>query len=121
MGKSIRGVKTPWTAQGDSAANAAQTVTKAAEAGKKHIVTYFEVVLRGAAAAADAGVDLQEGAVSKHKTWIGSGAARGTRIPVELPDGGWELATNVAANLVIDAAGAGAITSAVMHGYTVDA
>ena len=107
-----------WTVTGSSTANAAQTLTRDAEAGRRHYITAFEVVLRAAAAGNDTRIEVRDGTTVLWDTYFGLAAARGQRVgvvfvhPIELSEG-------LAANLVIAAAGAGAITTANMAGYTI--
>lgn len=107
-----------WTVTGDSTANASLTVTKAAgAAGVVHYVSGFSVVLSGAAAAADASIELRDGATVKWKEFLGSGAARGTRVAVSF-DPPIEMSAATAVNLVVGAAGAGAVTTGNIAGLT---
>jgi hypothetical protein len=106
-----------WAVTGTSTANTEQTITKAAEAGKKHVVTAFEVVIRGAAAGTDISVALKDGTTVKWQTYIGSGAVRGERVGIVFAHG-IEMTTNTAANLYVGAGGASVITEANMAGYT---
>jgi hypothetical protein len=106
-----------WAVTGDSAANTAQTITKAAEASNKHVVTAFEVVISGAAAGADISVALKDGDTVKWQTYIGTSAVRGERVGIVFAHG-IEMTTNTAANLVVGAGGASVVTSANMAGYT---
>lgn len=106
-----------WAISQDSAANAAQTLTKAAEAGRRHYVTGFEVVTSGGTAAADIVIDIQDGAARLWRTVIGAGAPRGERIgaiffvPLRCSE-------NSAARLVVGAGGTGVVTTANLCGYT---
>lgn len=106
-----------WAITQDSGNNAAQTLTKALSAGKAHYITGFEVSIAGAAAVNDITVSLKDGSTTIWKGNIGSGSPRGERtgvafaFPVALTAG-------QAANLVVDAGGAGVITTANLVGYT---
>lgn len=107
-----------WTVVGDSAANAEGVITKAAEANKEHYVTQISVVVRAAAVgAADARVELRSAATVKFDSYFGAAAVRGTTIERNF-NPAIKLGTNEAANLVAAAAGAGAITTLSMAGYT---
>lgn len=106
-----------WSTSEDSAANTAKTLTKAAEAGKKHVVTDFEVAISAAAAGADITVELKDGATLKWKTILGSAAARGAKVDYHSAIG-IELSDNAAANLVVSAGGAGTVTHLSMGGFT---
>ncbi len=102
----------------DSGINAPQTLTKAAVAGKIHYITAIEVSISGASAASDITIQLKDGGTTVWKEIIGSGAPRGDRagivftFPIALTAGN-------AANLAVDAGGAGVVTSANMASYTV--
>lgn len=112
-------VNVVWTVFQDSAANAAQTLTRAAPGvGKRLAVTEIEVSVKAAAvAAADVLIELKDGATVRWRGVIGAAAARGAvyrkdfREPIVCAD-------NAAANLEVAAAGAGAITTANMAGFT---
>lgn len=103
---------------GTSAANTAQTLTKAAEANKTHYVTGFEVVIRGAAAANDIAVTLRNGTTIIYRTYIGNTKASGERVGVMLPLGGLQATPNTAVTLEVTAGGAGVITEANLITYT---
>jgi len=60
-----------WSITGDSAANTAQTLTKAAVAGKTHYIFGLEVVIKGAAAGADIDIELKDDTTAIYKTCIG--------------------------------------------------
>lgn len=108
---------TPFTVTGDSGANAAQTITKAAEVGKSHYITAIEVVLTGAAAASAISVKLNDDVTTVWKSGIGLGSARGARtgfalsFPIKITAG-------KKADLIVDAGGAATVTFANMSGYT---
>lgn len=107
-----------WSQTQDSAANTAQTITKAAGgSGVIHYATGFEVVLSAAAAANDITIELKDGAAVLWKTIIGSTAARGARVSqnFSFPIVG---TANTAMTLVISAGGVGAITTANLMGYS---
>jgi hypothetical protein len=108
-----------WTVVQDSAANTAQTATKAAQAGARHYVTGVEVAVSGAAVgSADISITLKDGTTAKWKTFIGAAAARGTRIFVDFSRAPIEMSVNTAVNLAVDAGGASVITTANIVGYT---
>lgn len=109
---------TPWYYTQDSAANTAQTITIAAEAGKAHYITYLEVALSVAAAGADIAITIKDGTTVKYKTLIGNAAVVGTRVAVQFP---YPLTTTVgnAAYIVVAAGGAATtVTVANIGGYT---
>lgn len=107
----------PFTVTGDSGANAAQTITKAAEAGKSHYITAIEVVLTGATSASAISVKLNDDATTIWKSAIGLGSARGTRTGIALPFP-IKITTGKKVDLVVDAGGASTVTYANMSGYT---
>ena len=107
-----------WSQSQDSAANAAQTITKAAGGGAVvHYATGFEVVLSAAAAGADISIELKDGVTVIWKTFIGSAAARGTSISknFSFPIAG---TANTAMTLLVSAGGAAAVTTANLMGYS---
>ena len=106
-----------WSVTSDSTANAAVTLSRAAETGKRHYITAFEAVLRGAAAGADTRVELRNGATVMWDTYIGNAAPRGERVGAVFTHP-IELTANTAANLVVAAAGASALTTVSMSGFT---
>jgi len=115
----VRGRESTWTETDSSSANTAQTITHAAEAGKRHYVTAYLVVLRGAAAGNDIRIEIRD--EDDNVLWddyIGSGAPRGERVgmvfasPLEGPEG-------KAVKLVAAAGGTSAITTGNLAGYTV--
>lgn len=111
-------MQTLWAVTGDSTANTAKTITQAAEAGKKHVVTDLEVAISAAAVGtADITVELKDGTTLKWKTIIGAAAARGARIEYHSAFG-IELSDNAAANLVVSAGGTAVVTHLNMGGYT---
>ena len=106
-----------WTEVGDSAANAAQTLTRAAPNGRAHTVTAFQVTISGADAAADVTVELKTGTDTKWKTVIGSGSTRGETVGAVFSSPlvcGYEEAVT----LEVSAGGADVVTSANLAGYT---
>ena len=109
--------RSTWDETGISAAGAAITITHAAEAGKRHIITGFEALVLGAALANDVTVDLQEDATDRWKTGLGNAAPVGERTGLMFPKPR-EFGLNTAANLVAIAGGAGATISLSMTGYT---
>jgi hypothetical protein len=119
VGQRIPAGATPFNARATSGANAAVTATQAAAANKKNYLLGYQVVLRGANAAADAGISLQDGTSEKLYDAIGLGAARGTKCALasDLPPVAGS--NNTTMNLVVGAAGANAITEVSMWGYTV--
>lgn len=117
-GVSLVGSISEWSATQTSTANLEQTLTKAAGTGTtKHVVTGFEVVIRGAAAGADISVALKDGSTIKWQDYFGSGAVRGERVGIVFAHG-IEMTAATAANLYVGAGGASVITEANMVGYT---
>lgn len=106
-----------WAITQDSAANAAQTLTKAAVADQRHYITALEAAISGAAAGADIAIVLKDGSTAKWKSVIGNAAASGSRVQLSFPQP-VEVSVNTAANLEVDAGGASVVTSASMSGYT---
>ncbi|OPX93985.1 MAG: hypothetical protein A4E53_00148 [Pelotomaculum sp. PtaB.Bin104] len=107
-----------WTVTGDSTANAAVTITKAAQPNKKHYITAIEAVVSGAAVgAADVAVELRDGSTVKWKSIIGAAAVQGTRVVMAFSHP-VELSTNAAANLYAAAGGTGVIITLNMAGFT---
>lgn len=64
---------------GTSATNAGLTLTLPAQAGVIHVVTGMEAVNSGAATAVDVSLVIRRGAIELWRSFLGSGAARGTR------------------------------------------
>ena len=112
---------TPWTMTGDSAANTAITLTKNAVAGKSHYITAIEVVISAAAAAVDISCILKEDAagipVNMWKEIVGNASPRGARVGITFPLP-VKLSTNKTADLLVDAGGAGVITTLNLSGFT---
>ncbi len=107
-----------WAISQESAAAAAQSLTRAAVAAQRHHITAFEVAIRGAAAGNDINVQLQDGAgVVYWRAVIGSGALQGSRVPMPFPQP-IQLPVNSNAVLQVDAGGAAVVTMASMSGYT---
>jgi hypothetical protein len=113
----VYGANDTWTLTGTSDANTAKTITKAGVAGYKHVVTAFEVVIRGAAAGADISVALKDGSTVKWQTYIGSGAVRGERVGVAFSHG-IEMSANGTVTLVVGGGGASVVTELNMAGRT---
>lgn len=105
----------------DSTANASQTLSQAAPpTGMNNYVTSFEVVISAAAAGGDISCVIQDsvGPTTKYKTFIGSGAARGTRV-----FNNWTFDSPLGpiagqAQLVVAAGGASVVTTADLQGFT---
>jgi len=112
---------TPFVSTADSGANAAQTITVAAVAGKSHYITAIEVAISGAAAVSTITAILKEDAAgtpaSKWKEIIGIASPIGTRVGIAFPIP-IKLTTAKTADLVIDAGGAAVITTGNISGYT---
>jgi hypothetical protein len=115
----LAGKGSVWSATGTSGANAAQTVSHAAEAGKTHVVTWYIVTTRGAAVGSnDVTVQIASGSTQKHADSIGAAATQASSprcgaSQIEIP-----MVEGAAANMVISAAGALCITDASFGGYT---
>lgn len=116
-----QGAQSGWTVVGDSGANAAQTLSKAAGgAGTRHYVTGFEVTITAAASTAVLAIDLQEApSTNKWRTGLPTGQAIGAGIYRDFSNAPIELAENVAAELEVPAAGAAVVTRACLKGYTI--
>ncbi len=106
-----------WGGTQDSSANSSQTLAKALEAGERHYIQAFEVALSAAAAASEITITLQDGSTVLWKTIIGLGAPRGERVGAvfAVP---LRCTVATAAQLVVSAGGASAVTTASMAGYT---
>ena len=109
--------RSTWDETGVSGANAALTITHAAEAGKRHVVTGFEALVLGAALGNDVTVDLQEEATNRWSTGLGNAAPVGERTGLMFAKPR-EFGLNTAVNLVAIAGGAGATITLSMTGYT---
>jgi hypothetical protein len=101
----------------DSGINSPQTLTKAAVTGKSHYITSLEVSISGAAAANDITISLKDGSTVVWKEIIGSGAPRGERAGIVFTSP-IKMTAATATTLVVDAGGAGVLTSANLAGYT---
>jgi hypothetical protein len=112
--------RSTWDENDVSGADAALTITHAAEAGKRHIVTGFEALALGAALGNDVTVDLQEGAVNRWRTGLGDASPVGERTGLIFAKPR-EFGLNTAVNLVAIAGGAGVTITLSMTGYTVPA
>lgn len=107
-----------WSEVADSAANAAVTVTHAAEAGNRHYIVSFEVVVSGATLGNDVNIELREGVIVRWRTKLGSGLARGERSGVTFPRPiKMGVATDV--SLFASAGGAGVVLTSNLGGYTI--
>ncbi len=107
-----------WSEIGTSADNTAVTINRAAEADKRHYITAFEVVIRGAAAGNDIKVELLDGATVMWTSYIGEDAPRGERIGIAFAHG-LEMSVNTEVSLAVEAGGAGVIAEVNMAGYTI--
>ena len=107
-----------WSVTGDSSANVAKTITKAAVAGERHYITGFDVSISGADAGADITISLKDGSTDKWKVVIGSGSARGATRSCRFDGAPIMMTVNTAANLVVTAGGALVITHLNLNGYT---
>lgn len=105
-----------WAVSGESAVNSALTISRAGEAGRKHIITAVEVVIRGAAAAVDIPVTVSAPSII-WRAVIGSGSPSGSRTGmVGVSLGG---ATGSASSVSVPAGGAGVIIAVNLAGYTI--
>lgn len=109
--------KQTWSKTGDSSANTAQTVTKAAVKAQRNILSSYVVWVRAAAAGADITVEFKDG--DGNVLWqdgIGSGAAQGTRVGHAFQDGvEFPVASKI--DCVVAAGGTGAITEVSFSGW----
>lgn len=105
----------------DSGANASQTITLTGQgaptapnisASNYFIVTSLSVFISAAAAGADITVVLSSGTRVMWKGIIGSGAARGAGLQLQIPIDGWPADAGANVTLVVGAGGAGCITTA---------
>jgi hypothetical protein len=104
------------SASQDSGANAPQTLTIAASAGSRIYVSGFEVATSGNAVGADIVCTLTDGATTKWKSVIGSGAARGERTGLSFTNPvSWTQGNPVV--LTVTAGGASVVTSANIEYY----
>ncbi len=110
--------KSTWDENGVSAAGGSITITHAAEAGKRHIITGFEALALGAALGNDVTIELREDAIVRWRTGLGNAALQGERTGLMFPKPR-EFGLATAANLVSDAGGAGVLMTLSMTGYTV--
>jgi hypothetical protein len=108
-----------WTVTGDSPTNDVKVITKAAEVGKRHVVTAFEAVISGAAAGSDIVIVLKDDSTVIWKTISGNAAARGAR--VGFTGVNIEITENKAVTLNSTAGGAACVVSLNMAGHTKDA
>ena len=112
---------TPWTSTDVSAANTAKTITKAAVAGKSHYITAIEVSTKGADAASDIDVVLNEDnagtPVAKWQEVIGTYAVSGSRCGIVFAKP-IKLTAGKTADLVVDAGGASVVTVLNLQGFT---
>ena len=110
--------ETDWSEVDDSGANAAVTITHAAEAGKRHYITGFEAVVSGAVLGNDVEVELLEGATVRWRTFLGSGLTQGERsgIMLQRPI---RMGVNAAVALSAAAGGAAAVITVNLGGYTI--
>ncbi len=110
-------LRSDWDEVVDSGDNAAAALAHALEAGRRHFVTGFEVVSKGAALGNDVIVELKEGATIKWRTSLGNAALEGERTGVMFPRP-MEFALATAVDLEAGAGGAGVILTLSMLGYT---
>ena len=110
--------RSTWDENDVSVANTAITITHAAEAGKRHIVTGFEALVLGAALSNDVTVELREDATVRWRTGLGDAAPEGERTGLMFAKPR-EFGLNTAVSLVAIAGGALATITLSMTGYTV--
>ncbi len=110
--------RSEWDENGVSAPGGAITITHAAEAGKRHIVTGFEAVSLGAALGNDVTIDLLDAATPRWRTGLGNAAVEGERTGLMFSKPR-EFDLNTDVNLVAIAGGAGVILTLSMTGYTI--
>jgi len=109
----------PWTVTGTSAANTDITITKAAEAAKRHYLCGYMIVLtEAAAAAAEALVEVRDDATALIVNAFGASSPRGTVVRGDFVSP-VRLSVNTAANLYTAACGAATVTRPSFWGYTI--
>ncbi len=109
---------TPFTLTQDSTANTAQTLSIAGVPGRSHYITFFEVVLSGAACTTECSVIIRDGTENILKEIIGVNSLRGTRVGATLfcPIVG---SVGETVSITVSEAGADAITTINVGGYTI--
>ena len=107
-----------WTVTGTSGANTAKTITRAAKTGRTHYITGFCVTVRAADVTGDVSVAVKDGTTVVYQTYFGDASIRGEERKAEFfhPI---RCTMSTAANLVVGAAGASAITELTLKGFTV--
>jgi predicted NBD/HSP70 family sugar kinase len=101
-----------WTVTGDSTTGTAKTITKAAEEGKKHVITAFEAVISEAAASTDIIITLEDDDTVIWKTVIGNATARGGRVFVS------GVNIEITGDATLNSSADTSIVSLNMSGYT---
>jgi len=107
-----------WTVTGVSSANTAKTITKAAVTDRRHYVEGYMVVIKGADAAADIDIELQDGTTVIWRDVIGLGNGRGSRVGTICENNPFSFTPGTAVNLVVDAGGANVVTVLSLKGHT---
>ena len=107
-----------WTMTGRSLANTAKTLTKPAQAGKRHYLTSYLVWIDDAASAQDVTIEIRDGALTIWEDTIGNAALRGTRVGMNWGNPGIELSSGSDLSIVVGAGGASVVTVVNMTGYT---
>ncbi len=102
-----------WIEPGTSGANAEITVTRAAEAGKRHYIVGI-IATYGSAAAAAGILDVKEGGTTKI-----SGQAKDAAPLVIMLSRPYKAAVNTAVSATLAAGGAGAIGKVNLIGFTI--
>lgn len=110
-------IATEWTVADKSAAATAKTITKAAEAGKRHYITYISATVLTADVTGDPSIELQDGSTVKFETNFGDSDVRGATRTVHFTRP-IRLSVNTAANLVSESGGTGAVIALNMGGFT---
>jgi hypothetical protein len=110
-------ITAPWAVSQASVAATAQTVTRAAEAGKTHYVQGFEAVIGGADTTVAIPVTLRLGATIVWRTRFGPVAKQGDRVGVMFPQA-LAAAAGEAVSLEVGGGSAGVVTDANLSGYT---
>jgi len=110
--------RSEWDENGVSAPGGAITITHAAEAGKRHIITGFEALALAAALGNDVTIEIREDAIVRWRTGLGNAALEGERTGLMFSKPR-EFGLATAVNLVAIAGGAGVILTLSMTGYTI--
>lgn len=110
--------KATWNLTQDSGANSLQTLTKAGVAGVSHYLSAYSVTVSAAAVgASDASILIQDNGATIWKDFLGAAAVRGTRVGNNWVDP-LQISLGNSVQVVVAAAGAAAVTTANMSGYS---